>query len=271
MIPLSIVSRLKNATTGVTFDLTRVTTRTPRIYGPAILGLLVLLTSARQTRAGHSAGITIAHDPANPFFYFGTSNPGGGSSDGVAAVGNNPGFLNRVTGGDTGGADGEFGVTPTNQSVMLVSLAIHVTDTAGTSHSLAALNDPALGDIVADLTANGGQNSFASVIAYQFTAVPQQYANAVSLLSSGETTYGGQPFDILLVATDTGFNGIWGVSFNGEIGQLDGITAINVTDIGAITPEPDAPTSLLVLLAPTLLLRRRGSRTLQQPILWNRK
>jgi hypothetical protein len=135
-----------------------------------------------------------------------------------------------------------------------VGLAIHVTDTAGPSHSLSALNDPALADIVSDLNANT-EHGDSIVTAYAYGAAPADFAGALAALSAGEATHGGQPFDILLTATPLlGNTAYWTLDFSNEVGNLDGITALSVTDIGAV-PEPAVLSPALTL--GLLLVRRR--------------
>jgi hypothetical protein len=199
----------------------------------------------------------VTGDPIGSPFFTGTFQPASGSPQaGIITIGGTPGYLNGVSGGAFGGGTGEVllgSVGPGETE--LVGFSIHLTDTAGPSHSLSSLNDPALADIVTDLT----HPTFAGpirVTAYAFNAAPAQYASALAILSAGETANGGQPFDVLITATNPGLNGVWATDFSGEIGFLDGITALTITDIGAV-PEPTGLTVLGILAMPGLLARRR--------------
>ena len=122
----------------------------------------------------------------------------------------------------------------------MVGLAIHIADDTGPSHSLSLLNDPALNDILFDLHHSVFAGDF-TVTAYAYGNAPSQYSQMEAVLSAGEAVNGGQPFDLLFVGTDTAFQfkpaKLWSFGFSSEIGNLDGITALSVTDIG-IVPEP---------------------------------
>jgi hypothetical protein len=198
--------------------------------------------------AGHSAFVSVAHDPLLSSFYSGTSNPSGPNQVNVS-TGGTPGYLNGITGGLGGGSAGNLLITPPpSNGTLFVGIALHVTDAAGPSHSLSALDDPALGDIVADL--NIGSGGDFPINEYAYSGAPSQYSAALAPLSEGESANGGQPFDILIVGTNTtGIRaGVWALVFSNEIGNLDGITALSVTDVGAV-PEPGA-----AALSPCLLL-----------------
>jgi hypothetical protein len=147
---------------------------------------------------------------------------------------------------------------PTN-GVELVGVAMQVTDTAGPSHSLSSLNDPALGDILSDLSLATFGDLF-SVFPYAYNNAPQQYSALLSSLSAGENAVAGQPFDLLFAGGPAPPENTWlSLSFSNEVGNLDGITALNITDIGAIVPEP---TSAGVLFAAALVsvgIRRHRS------------
>jgi len=222
----------------------------------------IVCANARVSLADHSAGIYIAHD-ASPPLYTGTSNPAGNFNVNVVAPA--PGYFNGMSGGSDGGAAGCLTVTPPGLGqTQLTTLAIHVTDAAGASHSLSTLNDPALADIVNDLnlplniSAEGDPGT-----AYPFGAAPPQYAAAVATLAAGEPLNGGQPFDILVSLTPTGFHFAWYLSFQNEIGNLDGITALSVTDVGSMNipavPEPASLATLALSATPLLIRRRRTS------------
>jgi hypothetical protein len=210
-----------------------------------------------EALAAHSADIQIGHDPALPVFFTGTSNPPG--LDQVNVIGSNPAYLNNMSGGLHGGATGNVEIAdPGAGPAELIAVAIHLTDSAGPSHSLSGLDDPALSAIVIDLN-NSALNY--GYIAYAYGSPPQQFANAISALSAGEIADGGQPFDILLseIYLLFPFPGMaWGFDFSNEIGNLDGITALSITDVGAI-PEPR--TASLMLLCGVDLLRRRCARS----------
>jgi hypothetical protein len=226
-----------------------------------LLAVAIVFGSARASRADHSANIYLTHD-AFPPYYTGTSHPAGIRHVNVVAAA--PGYLNDMSGGADGGADGTVTISPANYGqTQLTALAIHVTDAAGASHSLSTLNDPALADIVNDLNvpfnivAADGPPSYGT--AYSFAAAPPQYAVAVGTLAAGEAQSGGQPFDILVAFPSpdaTGGDLAWYLYFQTEIGTLDGITALSVTDVGSINTVPE-PASLSVLSLPALLLLRR--------------
>jgi len=212
----------------------------------------------------HADFILLTGDPIGVPFFSGTLNPPGvtRSSDGFPlSVGpGKPAYLNNVSGGDAGNSRGELGIGPAGQTV-LVAFAIHVTDTAGASHSLSALNDPALADIVNDLNHPSLMGAGNPVAVYAYADAPAQYAGALALLSSGEAGYGGQPFDILATATVRPLNGIWATDFSGAIAEkigspLDGITSLSITDLGAI-PEPSTFSVILPLGLLFLSHRRR--------------
>jgi hypothetical protein len=225
----------------------------------AVSGSLFCLAPGARA---HSAGITVSEDPTPPTFFTGTSNPPGPVLVNISAAG--PGYLNGVSGGSFGSSDGNFDVGPQQLTgvVQLAALAIHLTDSAGASHSLSSLNDPALMDIVSDLNTSSGSGE-ATLALYAYNSAPQQFAGSQALLSAGETANGGQPFDILVVVTpifptesDPGW---WSVGFSDEIGSLDGITSLSVTDIGVVNaPEPATVTLVLLVLIGVSL--RRGRR-----------
>lgn len=225
---------------------------------------MLLYGSLGVATAQHSAGVAVIHDPFPPF-YSGTSHPVG--QDQVSALGGVPGYFNVMSGGGVGGATGSLTVTPpffAQTQIQLAGIAIHVTDAAGASHPLSSLNDPALADIVADLNVPFAINREGSTgTAYAFGAAPPQYAGALALLSAGEATNGGQPFDILLelpYTIDSGFQHNWILYFDNEVGHLDGITALSVTDVGAINipavPEPSVGVTFCVVILLTLGRRR---------------
>jgi hypothetical protein len=221
---------------------------------------LVLLCSAHWSEAGtHSAAAGFFfYDPID-VQYSGTSNPPGPPSVQINLANGQPGYLNAISGGANGGASGYVFAThfPNVVTTYILGIAVHVTDTTGASHSLSALNDPALNDIVTDINASGNQ-FFCSVVAYPYNSAPSQYSTAEAVLSAGESANGG-PFDLLITATDTGSTGsaldIWEPSFTNEINNLDGITAINVTDLGLV-PEPSSA-AVFGLAAFAMLVRRR--------------
>jgi hypothetical protein len=150
--------------------------------------------AVRPCFGSHSAFVNVAHDPFGFAPFAGTSTPSGVYQINLASGA--PGYLNGIAGGQSGGSDGMVTVTALGKgTVYLMGLAIHVTDTAGTSHSLSSLGDPALGDIINDLN----HPPFGGEIvptAYAYNAAPAQYAAAESILSAGESANGGQPFDI---------------------------------------------------------------------------
>jgi hypothetical protein len=221
-----------------------------RLAPPLTLALLLHLCGATTANASHSAYAWLASDPSSGLFFSGTSNPSGPPQ--ISVVGGAPGYLNSVTGGSATQSIGGASITQfAFGQTELVALALHVSDSAGPSHSLSSLNDPELATVVADINA-------VSLTAYAYNAAPANLAPLQSLLTAGEITNGGQPFDILLVTNNTlgtGRGPRLELNFATEASQINDITSISVTDIGAI-PEPSA---LLCLLAPMLLLPRRRS------------
>jgi len=227
-----------------------------------VVVVAIVFGNARVSYADHSANIQVVHDTFLPV-YTGMSHPAGNYSVNVVAPA--PGYFNGMSGGSDGGAHGFLSITPADfGQTQITALAIHVTDSAGASHSLSSLNDQALADIVNDLNIPPNISAAgASGTACPFGAAPPQYAAAVATLSAGEALNGGQPFDILVAFPSpdaTGGQFEWGLSFQGEIGNLDGITALSVTDVGSMNipavPEP-ASLATLALFATPFLLRRR--------------
>src|SRR6185312_9348105 len=115
----------------------------------AIQRIVLTLFIALLHKPVHASFVAVAGDPIGIPFFTGTFHPDGNS---IAAGQGTPGYLNGVSGGSSGGATGQLiiGAAAPGQT-SLVAFAIHVTDTAGTSHSLSTLNDPALADVVNDL------------------------------------------------------------------------------------------------------------------------
>lgn len=228
---------------------------------------LLVWGDCRIAGAEHSAAIVATHDPLLLPLYTGISNPVGPTR--VNVVGTAPGYFNTIGGGGSGGADGMLGITGfPGTAIQLTALAVHVTDTAGQSHSLSTLSNPALGDIVNDLNSFAGGGEL-NITAYPFAGAPTQYAGATALLSAGEVVNGGQPFDLLLVGqnpADLPFGSYnWSINLGGEIGDVDGITALSVTDVGAINipaiPEPSLAASVAMLLRVVFPRRRRPHRS----------
>jgi hypothetical protein len=173
----------------------------------------------------------------------------------INLVGATPGYFNNLS-LPAGTATGAVTITALPQGITTVAgLAVHVTDTAGPSHSLSTLNDPALADLIFDLNHSGIGGDFV-VTTYAYNAAPPQYANAEAALSAGEAALGGQPFDLLLTGANSfppiGTRMYWSMDFSPVIG----ITAIGMTDVGAV-PEPTGAAMLGLLAAPALLARRR--------------
>ncbi len=208
----------------------------------------------------------------NPFSvadYSGDSSPSGPSQ--INIVGSTPGYLNNVSGGSAGGAAGVFTLSWTNpQEGLLIGLAVHITDTAGASHSLSSLNDSELSHIAGNLSFPIDAPGFPTR-AFAFNAVPSRFANGAAALAAGESAVGGQPFDILLVSQPDSFDfpgrlappslSFWTIDLSSLIGHSDGITAISVTDIGAL-PEPTGLPLILFGVAGLLSHRRSRADTL---------
>jgi hypothetical protein len=208
--------------------------------------------------------ILVGGDPIGTPFFTGTFNPPGDGYSLSAGPGS-PAFLNNVSGGSAGHSSGELliGAAPAGQTA-LVAFAIHVTDTAGPSHSLSALNDPALADVVNDLNHPTLVGSGNPVTVYAYADAPAQYAGALALLSADEATYGGQPFDILATVTVKPLNGVWATDFSNALGgHFDGMTALSITDIGAI-PEPSTFSVVLAVVLLVLSYRRRSDNILSR-------
>jgi hypothetical protein len=237
--------------------LTSVHSRSSAILGITVTILLLFTGQVGIASAAHSAYVAVAHDPLLND-YTGTSHPSGTYQ--INLAGNVPGYLNGISGGQNAGSAG--GLISTrfagNQVLYLMGIAIHVTDTAGTSHSLSALNDPALTDIVSDLNNPPFGGDFVP-IAYAYNNAPSQYSMGEAALSAGESANGGQPFDILMVGIDNNFvfpDAVWSLGFADEVGNLDGITALSVTDVGLLAPEPSSAMMLGVILLIGLYRRR---------------
>jgi hypothetical protein len=220
--------------------------------------------------ANHKSPFTSAEYPAvifavsDPYpgipFFSGNGNP---PNEGYIDVPSGLDYLNNMYGGAFGGATGFLPMEAPTHGI--VAIAIHVTDSAGPSHSLSTLGDPSLGGIVSDLNK-------LDINAYAFNDAPPQYAGYVATLSAGEAARGGQPFDILIDPSSDpsndflNFNGyympLWLFDFSGEIGMQDNITSLQITDIGAI-PEPSS--AFIVLLGGTTVLCRRRRRCPDRP------
>jgi hypothetical protein len=213
--------------------------------------LFVQTTMATQ----HFAGILVEdHDPIYPFFN-GISNPSGPYS-----VNTGPFPMAYRNGISAPANNGTISVGPVTPLWPMLGIAIHVTDMAGPSHSLATMNDPALGDIVADLAHTG---DLIPLTGYTRQTLPPQYAGEAALLDSVEATaapFGFQPFDIYVVDTSAQPQSIqggslWTLSFSEEVGNLDGITSLSVTDVGVV-PEPSG--KFVLFIAGFGLSARRG-------------
>jgi hypothetical protein len=243
-------------------DVTIGTLRRCGVYGKAAIAMLAAMvgllchlgTGGSKAFGAFQAVILLGQDGFDAPVT-GTSNPAG-----IAQVNpsvDSPGYLNQMSGGINGGATGAVGILNPYGNTELVALAIHVTDNAGDSHSLSSGGDPALADIVSDLNISAAYFG-EGMTAYAFGGAPQEYSGQVAALSAGETANRGQPFDILLVENFSPFipHGFlnWNMDFSGEIGNADGITALSITDVGAI-PEPAAG-SLVILLGAALLFQR---------------
>ena len=107
------------------------------------------------------------------------------------------------------------------------------------------LGSGAADDIVADLNSSefGG---LLPTTAFAYDNIPSQYLPEADYLSAGEAAAGGQPFDILEAGTfttppDPGFgpNLYWMFDFSQEVGNLDSIRSLAITDIGVV-PETDS-------------------------------
>jgi hypothetical protein len=223
----------------------------------------VLGASARAT-AAHSAFVVVGYDAFLTDFQ-GTSDPTGPGQ--INLTNGQPGFFNGISGGVVGSEEGNINVEDsqfdTPGITELLALAIQVVDTSGSLHSLSQGNDPALADIINDVNTSSFGGPYA-VTAYPFDNLPQQYKSYGSTLASGELQAHGQPFDILASVTYPGQfppnHAEWGINFSNEVGNLDGINFLEVSDAGAISgpfvPEPASAGLLLVDAAAILGLRR---------------
>lgn len=237
----------------------------PRVL--VIIAVAALFPVVVRGQNAHSADVAVGDDPSGAPNYIGTSHPSGSAQINLAGAA--PGFLNAISGTDHvsfTSPDTTYGGFAVNAfpvgSTEVVAVAITVADTAGPSHSLSSLNDPALADIVSDLNA-GATSGFVALNVYAFGSAPSQFNGAEAALSAGEAANGGRTFDILV----TGVPFIpsqpdppqWGFDFRNEVGNLDGITALSVTDVGAVAaPEPSTIGLVAIVLgALTLRPRRR--------------
>jgi len=198
--------------------------------------------------AEHFAAVFVQeNDPVYPGFH-GISNPNGPYS-----VNTGPFPMAYLNGISNPASNGSFFVGPVTPLWPMLGIAIHVADSAGPSHSLSSMNDPALADIIADMNRNAGSNGFIPLTAFTLQTLPPQYAGEAALLNSVEATaasFGFQPFDIYAVDTSTqpqSIQGVslWTLSFSAEVGNLDGITSLNVTDVGLV-PEPSGTFVLFI-------------------------
>ena len=149
------------------------------LFGPASIGL-----------AGHSAYDAVGYDPVVNE-YLGTSHPSGVFEINIAN--GQPGYLNSLTGGENGGADGCVDVQEIKYVQFLVGIAVHVADSAGPSHSLSALNDPALNDIVTDLNAGPDGAPGFPVTAYFYDAAPPRSQERRPFLARARAPTVGSP------------------------------------------------------------------------------
>jgi hypothetical protein len=163
-----------------------------------------------------------------------------------------PGYLDLISNGN--GATGYVTIAPTGgpSAMILIGISLTAADSAGPDHVLTAANDLAtLQDIVADLNLPGAStNSAGSVQAYVYDS-----ADAAAFLDAENALdyqNGGNSFSILLVTQDPQYASF---DFSNEVGNLDGITSLSMTNIGVI-PEP-VTTPLIAFSAGSLLMRRR--------------
>ncbi len=211
--------------------------------------------------ASHSASIAFGASGTGTELQ-GTEHPGGpndvnpsGTSPGVS-----PGFLNAISNGAGGKGFVSIASIGGASALELIGLSITVQDTAnGTAHVLTGSNDSAtLQDIINDLNAAGAITNAdgGTSTAYIFggaAAAAAGYGSAESVLASGESTDGGNTFSILIATSDPQDMSL---NFSNEIGNLDGITSLNLTDIGVV-PEPTSMVGLVAIGAAALLGRRR--------------
>jgi len=234
-----------------------------------IISVVTALSSvAVRGQNAHSANVAVGDDPSGAPNYIGISHPSGSLQ--INLAGSAAGFLNAISGTDhVSGTSpdtsyGGFGVNafPVG-STEVVAVAITVADTAGPSHSLSSLNDPALADIVSDLNA-GATGGTVALNVYAFGSAPSQFNGAEAALSAGEAANGGKIFDIVVTGVPL-FPGQadppqWAFDFSNEVGNLDGITSLSVTDVGAITtPEPGTVSVIALALGGIALSRRRNT------------
>lgn len=173
-------------------------------------------------------------------------------------------FLNKVTGGASGGASGNVLIADPNQgqtSLELVAIAVHV-KVGGQNESLTNSGDASVvaNDLNAGDLTDGG---IFPLTAYAYSAIPAQYSGAAAVLSAQEQAFGA-PFDLLLVTTvgttSFGTSLFWDFDLAGELASAGGpFNTIQVTDIGVI-PEPSAAVMALVLTTVLPVCRRHRAR-----------
>ncbi|HUB25519.1 MAG TPA: autotransporter-associated beta strand repeat-containing protein [Tepidisphaeraceae bacterium] len=159
-----------------------------------------------------------------------------------------PGFLNNISAsGALGGPRASVFIDPFNFTTdddEVIALALTVTDQNGTHE----ITPEELTAVIADLDATIPAGT---MLAEPFDDLP---GSAQDPLAEGENLFDGNPFDLAFVIPG-GLSGdqTFSVDFSNE--NVDGITSIQVTDIGVI-PEP-ASCGLMLLGMATLLTRRR--------------
>ena len=229
----------------------------PSIFeGIIATALMIISVCANRANAATHSAVAFVTGDAVYLGFVGTSNPTPLVNEKIFIGDGVPGYLNAISRAQSSGV--VIANSRGKGATYYAGVALHVADDAGPSHSISQLNDPALADLVLDLNQSSAGDF--TLLAFDYANAPSQYAPQIAALSAGESAYGGQPFDLLLVGTDN-FNQVqnakyWSFDFSHEVGNLDGITALNFTDIG-IVPEPTGLAMLGVLAAPPILARRR--------------
>jgi len=222
----------------------------------------------------HSALLSVDNSGAMGFpAYVGTANPGATASSSTITVTNTavgsyvPGLLNNITGIPNGMVTIEGFA---NSDAEIIAVAISVSDSGN-----AVLHTPSeqeITDIIADLNDGLFLPSGVTAVVEPFNgnvAGTLQYDNpaAYYLLSNTDAADSGQALSLAVLLA--GINPINSQTLGFGFGEenVDGITALNVTDI-AVVPEPGSFGLLLLGGLPLLGRRWRGrpARSMIEPL-----